>query len=55
MYSVASSTADLATFFVNIGVFLAAGIGTILLGHVALLAIGWVTRHARKYITGRKF
>jgi len=55
MWTVASSTDAIATAFVNIGLILAATIGTVLVGYVALLGLGFAMRHGKKYITGRKF
>jgi len=55
MYSIASSTADIATMFSNIGIILAATIAVVLVGGVALLGLGFAWRHGKKYITGRKF
>lgn len=55
MWSVASTSAALAQFYTDTGTTLAATVGTILVGLVALLGLGFGVRHLRKYITGRKF
>lgn len=55
MWSVASTTAALATMFTDTGTVLTAVVGTVLVGLVALLGLGFGVRHLRKYITGRKF
>lgn len=55
MYSIASSSADISTMFTNTGLIIAATIGTVLVGYVALLGLGFAVRHGKKYITGRKF
>jgi len=55
MYSIASSTADIATMFTNTGLIIGAVIATVLVGYVALLGLGFALRHGKKYITGRKF
>jgi len=41
--------------FVNVGIILAATIGTVLVGGVALLGVGFAWRHLKKYVTGKKF
>jgi len=41
--------------FTDTGTILAATIGTVLVGLIALLGLGFAVRHLRKYITGRKF
>lgn len=55
MWSVASTTDALSTAFTNTGTILLAVIGTVLVGLIALLGLGFGVRHLRKYITGRKF
>jgi len=55
MWTAASTTSALASVFVDTGTILAAVIGVILAGTVALLGLGFGVRHVRKYITGRKF
>jgi len=55
MWSVASTTAALSSMFTDTGTVLAAVIGVILAGLIALLGLGFGVRHVRRYITGRKF
>lgn len=55
MWDVGSTTDALSTLFTNTGTVMTAVIGTILIGLVALLGLGFGVRHLRKYITGRKF
>jgi len=55
MYSIASSTADIATMFSNTGIILAATIAVVLVGAIALLGLGFAWRHLKKYVTGKKF
>lgn len=55
MYSVASTAADLATFFTNIGSTLGVTIASVLVGLAALLGLGFAVRHIMKRITGKKF
>jgi len=55
MWTVASTSAALATMFTDTGTTLTATIATTLVGLVALLGLGFGVRHLRKYITGRKF
>jgi len=55
MWTAASTTGALATMFTDTGTILAAIVGTILAGTVALLGLGFGVRHVKKYITGRKF
>jgi hypothetical protein len=55
MYSVASSTADLATLFTNTGIVVAVTITATLAGAVALVGLGFGWRHLTKRITGKKF
>lgn len=55
MWTAASTTGALSTAFTDTGTILAAVIGVILAGLVALLGLGFGVRHVRKYITGRKF
>jgi len=55
MWTIASTTASISTMFSDTGTVLAAVIGTVLVGLVALLGLGFGVRHLRKYITGRKF
>lgn len=55
MWNAASTTAALAAAFTDTGTILVASIGTILVGAVALLGLGFGWRHLKKYVTGRKF
>lgn len=55
MWTIASTTDALSTVFTNAGLTLAASVGVILVGLVALLGLGFGVRHLRKYITGDKF
>lgn len=55
MWTVASTTDALSTLYNNTGTILTTVIGTVLIGLVALLGLGFGVRHLRKYITGRKF
>jgi len=55
MWSIASTTSTLSTAFSDTGTILVAVIGTVVVGLVALLGLGFGIRHLRKYITGRKF
>jgi len=55
MWDVASTTAALGTLYSDAGTIIAVVIGTVLVGLIALLGLGFGVRHLRKYITGRKF
>jgi len=55
MWTVASTTGAISTMFTDTGTILAAVIGVVLVGLVALLGLGFGVRHLKKYITGRKF
>jgi len=55
MWSVGSTTDALTTLYANTGTILVTVIGTVLVGLIALLGLGFGVRHLRKYITGRKF
>jgi len=55
MYSIASSTADVTTLLSNSGIVIAAVVGSVLIGWVALVGVGFAKRHIQKYLTGRKF
>lgn len=55
IWDVASTTDTLNTAFTNTGTILVVVIGTVVVGLIALLGLGFGIRHLRKYITGRKF
>jgi len=55
MWTIASTTGAISTMFTDTGTVLAVVIGTVLVGLVALLGLGFGVRHLKKYITGRKF
>jgi len=55
MWTIASTTSAISTMFSDTGTVLATVIGTVLVGLVALLGLGFGVRHLKKYITGRKF
>jgi len=55
MWDATSTVAALSSMFTDTGTILAAVIGVILAGLIALLGLGFGVRHVRKYITGRKF
>jgi len=54
MYSIASSTGDITTALANTGTVVALVVGSILVGVVALMGLGYAVRHIRKLI-GRRF
>jgi len=54
MYNIASSTADITTALSNSGTVVALVVGSILIGLVALMGLGYAVRHIKKLI-GRKF
>jgi len=54
MYNIASSTADIATSLTNTVTVVAAVVGSILIGMVALMGLGYAIRHIRKLV-GRRF
>jgi len=55
MFTVASSTAALGTMFTDTGTIILYAVTAILAGTVALLGLGFGVRHAKKYLTGKKF
>jgi len=55
MWSIASTSDALTTAFTNTGTILTVVVGTVLIGLIALLGLGFGVRHLRKDITGRKF
>jgi len=55
MYSIASSTADIATSLTNTGLVVAAVITGILGGYIALMGLGFAIRKIRGKILGGKF
>lgn len=55
MWTIASTTGALSTAFTDIGTVLSVVIGTVLVGLVALLGLGFGVRQAKKHITGKKF
>jgi len=55
MYSVASTSADLSTFFSNIGTTLGVTIAAVLVGMAALIGLGFAVRHITRKVTGKKF
>lgn len=55
MYGIASTTETLNTLFLNGGTLLAFSIGTILLGLVGLLGLGFGIDKLMRYITGNGF
>jgi len=55
MWSAASSTAAWATFATDNGTLIALAIVATLAALAGLLGLGFGVRHAKKYITGKKF
>lgn len=55
MYDVASSTAAWTTFTGDVSILIGLAVVAVLGALAALLGLGFAVRHARKYITGRKF
>jgi len=55
IYSVASSSADQATLYTNLGILLAVAISAVLIAWASLTGLGFGLRKTRKYITGNHF
>jgi len=54
MYPVASTTAQLTTFFADNGTIIYSTFAVLLPTLAALLGLGFAIRHVKKWITGRK-
>lgn len=55
MYNVASSSAQISQSLTDTGTLVAIVILAIAAGAVALMGLGFLFRHLKKWITGRKF
>jgi len=55
MYTIASSTAQIATTGVEIGLAIAATVTLVLGGWAALVGLGFFTRKVTNKVTGKKF
>lgn len=55
MYTVASSTADLGTFFTGLGTTVGYTIPLVLAGMAGLIGLGFAVRHITRRVTGKKF
>jgi len=55
MFTIASSTALWNSFSSDTGTLLFLGVTTVLVALASLLGLGFAVRHAKKYITGKKF
>jgi len=55
MYTIASSTAQIATTGTDVGLAIAAVVALVLGGWAALIGLGFFTKKASKHVTGKKF
>jgi len=55
MYSVASSSAQISQSLTDSGTLVAVVIVAVCAGAIALMGLGFLFRHLKKWITGRKF
>ena len=55
MWSIASTTSEIANLSLNSGAFMAIVIAFALVGNVALLGLGFGIQKTKQYITGKQF